>query len=160
MTCALLLMMCGASAGCTARPQLPDEPTSTSPTTATDEPSSESASGLVGSWASSDGDATLAYRFEADGGYRFAGVLTQPVPEGTREYRHFAEGVAEVAGATLVLRPTRATSSRSDPSSPAGDYTDRPEPLVERRFSWRVEGDVLTMVGDDGNELTLDRQPS
>jgi hypothetical protein len=131
-------------------------PKSTPPAEAT----SASMSDLVGSWVAGSGDATLAYRFEANGRYRFAGVLTQPIPEGVREYINSAEGVAEINGATLVLRPARVTSSRRDPSSPDEDYTDRPEPLVERRFSWRVEANVLTLIDKDGVELIFDRQPS
>jgi hypothetical protein len=117
-------------------------------------------SDLVGAWLADGGDATLAYRFEADGRYRFAGVLTQPIPEGVREYINSAEGVAEINGETLVLRPTRVTSSRSDPSVPEEDYTDRPGPLVEQRFSWRVDGTVLTLINEDGDELTFHRQLS
>lgn len=150
-----------AISGCTGSGGVSGTPTAT-PQSGVDVRSAEvKAASLVGSWVSSDGgDATLAYRFEADGKYRFAGVLTQPVSEGIRKYVHAAEGVAEVSGAALLLRPTRAIATRTDPSDPAGDFTDRPEPLVERAFSWRIDGAMLTLVGEDGNELRFDRQES
>lgn len=114
---------------------------------------------IVGAWETASGDATLAYRFLADGRYRFAALLTQPVPEGVFELTRVESGTATVDGDSLILRPTMATTTRRHPEDPDGDYTDRPEPLTPKRHSWRVDGGVLVLVDDTGLELTFDRQP-
>jgi hypothetical protein len=115
---------------------------------------------LVGAWASSGGDATLAYRFVADGRYRFAGLLTQPRAGGTFEFTRIEAGTARVDGRTLILRPSTATSTRKDPDDPAGDFTDRPAPREIKRYTWSVAGNQLVLIDGTGQRLTLDRQPS
>ncbi|MGQ0776642.1 MAG: hypothetical protein ACT4NY_19815, partial [Pseudonocardiales bacterium] len=88
---------------------------------------------MVGAWETVGGDATLAYRFLSDGRYRFAALLTQPVPEGVFELTRVESGTATVEGGMLILRPTTATTTRRHPEDPDGDYTDRPEPLTPQR---------------------------
>ncbi len=114
---------------------------------------------IVGAWVTAGGDATLAYRFLSDGRYRFAALLIQPVPEGVFELTRVESGTAAVDGEVLILHPTTATTTRHHPSDPDGDYTDRPEPLTAKRYSWRLDRGVLVLVDDTGLELTFDRQP-
>jgi hypothetical protein len=114
---------------------------------------------IVAAWKTTGGDATLAYRFLSDGRYRFAALLTQPVPEGIFELTRVESGTATVDGDVLTLHPTTATTTRRHPGDPDGDYTDRPEPLTAKRYSWRLDHGVLALVDDTGLELTFDRQP-
>ncbi|MGH3792803.1 MAG: hypothetical protein ACRDQ9_18810, partial [Pseudonocardiaceae bacterium] len=105
------------------------------------------------------GDATLAYRFLPDGRYRFAALLTHPVPEGVFKVTRIESGTVRVDGRALILRPTMATTTRNHPGYPDEDYTDRPEPLTPKRHSWRINLNVLRLVDDTGLELSFDRQP-
>jgi hypothetical protein len=114
---------------------------------------------LVGAWSSSGDTAEIAYRFVADGRYRSAEIVSQPVPRGIFEFSVVQEGRARVDGDRLILQPTKATSTRHDPQSPQGDYSDRPLPLTEREYTWRVEKDVLFLRDATGHELSLERQP-
>jgi hypothetical protein len=114
---------------------------------------------IVGAWETAGGDATLTYRFLADGRYRFAALLTQPVPEGVFELTHVESGTATVDGDALILHPSTATATRSHPGDPDGDYTDRPEPLTPKYYRWRFDHGVLLLVDEAGLELTFDRQP-
>lgn len=114
---------------------------------------------MVGAWETVGGDATLAYRFLPDGRYRFAALLTQPVPEGVFKLTRVESGTATVDGRALILRPTMATATRSHPGYPNEDYTDRSEPLTPKRYSWRIDRGVLLFVDDTGLELSFDRQP-
>jgi hypothetical protein len=114
---------------------------------------------MVGAWETVGGDATLAYRFLPDGRYRFAALLTQPVPEGIFTLTRVESGTAKVDGRALILRPTMATTTRSHPGEPGEDYTDRPEPLTPKRHNWHIDRNVLLLVDDTGLELSFDRQP-
>ncbi len=114
---------------------------------------------IIGAWETASGDATFAYRFLSDGRYRFAALLTQPVPEGVFELTRVESGTATVEADMLILHPTMATTTRRHPENPDGDYTDRPEPLTPKRHSWRVDRGVLVLVDDTGLGLTFDRQP-
>jgi hypothetical protein len=114
---------------------------------------------LVGAWSSSGGDATIAYRFVADGRYRSAEILSQPRPRGIFELTVVSDGEARVDGDFLILQPATVTSTRKDPESPEEDYTNRPMPLTERVYGWRVDGSVLQLRDTEGRVLTLDRQP-
>lgn len=114
---------------------------------------------LVGVWSSS-GDATeIAYRFVADGRYHSAEILSQPRPRGVFEFTVVSEGRARVDGDFLILQPTTVTSTRRDPQSPQEDYNDRPMPLTERVYGWRVDGSVLRLRDTEGRAFALDRQP-
>lgn len=163
----LVALLVGATAGCssTNSPVSSPEP---APTSATPPPTGSPEStgtneevlpvGLVGAWETAGGDATLAYQFLADGRYRFAALLTQSVPEGVFELTRVESGTVAVDGDMLVLRPATATATRKHPDDPDGDYTDRPEPLTPKRYSWRADRDVLLLIDDTGLELTFDRQ--
>jgi hypothetical protein len=117
--------------------------------------------GLVGVWSSSEGDATLAYRFTADGGYRHAGLLTQPRATGVFEFRVVERGTVTVRGDRMTLRPTAGTTTRKDPDDPGGDY-ERPITTEPRRFTWRLDTsggrDVLYLKDTDGVEVSYDRE--
>ena len=162
----------GGTVGCSSTdgPVASSEPAPTSATpspTGSPESSTESTGtnegvlpvGLVGAWESAGGDATHAYRFLADGRYRFAALLTQPVPEGVFELTRVESGTAAVDGDVLVLRPTMATATRKHPGYPDENYTDRPEPLTPKRYSWRADRGRLLLVDGTGLQLTFDRQP-
>lgn len=162
-TIALALLVSG-TAGCSSTnspvPSPEPAPTSTTPSpTGSPEHEVVPPAEMVGTWETVGGDATLVYRFLTDGRYRFVAVLTQPAPEGFFELTRIELGTATVDGNGLVLRPTRATATRSHPGYPDENYTDRPEPLTPKRYSWRVDRGVLRLVDDTGLELTFDRQP-
>jgi hypothetical protein len=136
------------------------------PSTATVEPAPAPATSddalpaeLVGAWSSSGDAIEIAYRFVADGRYRSAEILSQPRPRGVFEFTVVSEGRARVDGDFLILQPTTVTSTRRDPQSPEEDYTDRPMPLTERVYGWRVDGSVLRLRDDEGRAFALDRQP-
>jgi len=114
---------------------------------------------LVGAWSSSGGATEIAYRFVADGRYRSAEILSQPGPRGVFEFTVVSEGQARVDGDFLILQPTTVTSTRRDPQSPEEDYNDRPMPLTERVYGWRVDGSVLRLRDAEGRAFVLDRQP-
>jgi hypothetical protein len=59
----------------------------------------------------------------------------------------------------MILQPTTVTSTRRDPDSPEEDYTDRPMPLTEEVYQWRVDGSVLQLRDSEGREVALSRQP-
>lgn len=113
---------------------------------------------LVGAWSSSGDTTEIAYRFVADGRYRSTEIVSQPVPRGIFEFSVVQEGRARIEGDRLVLQPTKATSTRHHPQSPQEDYSDRPVPLTERVYTWRVEKDVLLLRDATGLELSLRRQ--
>lgn len=114
---------------------------------------------LVGAWSSSGEATETAYRFVADGRYRSAEILSQPRPRGVFEFAVVSEGRVRVDGDFLILRPTTVTSTRRDPQSPEEDYKDRPMPLTERVYGWRVDGSVLQLRDAEGRVFALDRQP-
>ncbi|MGH3683473.1 MAG: hypothetical protein ACRDQY_17385 [Pseudonocardiaceae bacterium] len=164
---ALALLMGGVTACSSTESPVPSRPSATvSPTGST--ASSAEPRGtdegilpaeLLGAWESVGGDATLAYRFLPDGRYRFAALLTHPVPEGVFKVTRIESGTVRVDGRALILRPTMATTTRNHPGYPDEDYTDRPEPLTPKRHSWRINLNVLRLVDDTGLELSFDRQP-
>ena len=140
------------------------ESTLTDPTT-TDSTATTTASAmperLVGAWSSSEGDATLAYRFLSDGRYRHAGLLTQPRATGTFEFTVVEDGRATVRGSMLILRPSSGTTTRKDPDDPGGDY-ERPVSKDQKRFTWRLGTsggrDVLYLRDAQGVEVSYDRE--
>jgi hypothetical protein len=140
------------------------DPTTTDPTT-TDPTATTTASALperlVGAWSSSEGDATLAYRFLSDGRYRHAGMLTQPRATGTFEFTVVETGNVTVRGSTVILQPRSGSIKRKDPDDPGGDY-ERPISKDPRRFSWRLGSsggrDVLYLKDAQGVEVSYDRE--
>ncbi|KUN26169.1 hypothetical protein AQJ23_13350 [Streptomyces antibioticus] len=115
---------------------------------------------LVGSWQSLEetGDAaTIAYRFTGDGRYKYAGLISYPVPEGVVKITFVAEGTARVDGSELRLRPVTATRSMEDPRAPQDNYTDKPSSLDPERYVWQVTAGVLGLTGDDGNTVRYRR---
>ena len=142
----------------------PTDPTASDPaTTASITTTTTSAlpERLVGAWSSSEGDATLAYRFLPDGRYRHAGLLTQPRATGTFEFTVVETGKVTVRGSTLILRPGSGTITRKDPDDPGGDY-ERPISKDPRRFSWRLDSsagrDVLYLRDAQGVEVSYDSE--
>ncbi|MCL6736344.1 hypothetical protein [Streptomyces neyagawaensis] len=118
---------------------------------------------LVGAWSSVEektSTATIAYRFTGGGRYKYAGLVSYLVPEGTVKITFVAEGTARVDGSTLVLRPITATRSKEDPSAPQDDYTDAPSSLAPQTYTWQVEDGRLTLTGADGNTVTYRREPT
>ncbi len=166
---ALVLLIGGTAACASTDSSMPSPvPTATmSSSTGSPEPSmgpSETDEGIlpgeiVGAWETAGGDATLAYRFVSDGKYQFAALLTQPVPEGVFELTHVESGTATVDRDVLILHPATAIATRRHPSDPGGDYTDRPEPLTAKRYSWHLDRGVLVLADGTGLALTFDRQP-
>jgi hypothetical protein len=147
-----------APASTVAPPTTTVPPTTISPTTAT---ASRLPSGLEGAWSSSEGDATLAYRFSADGSYRHAGLLTQPRATGVFEFTVVERGTVTVRGSRMTLEPTAGTTTRKDPDDPGGDY-ERPISREPRRLTWRLDSsggrDVLYLKDEDGVEVSYDRE--
>jgi hypothetical protein len=135
------------------------DPTTTEPAPTSATTASELPEGMVGTWSSSEGDATLVFRFSADGTYRHAGVLTQPRATGTFEFSISEIGRATVRGSQLTLRPRSGTTKRKDPDDPSGDY-ERPISTEPRQLSWRLDssGDVLYLRDAEGVEVSYDRE--
>lgn len=160
-------LLLGGVAACSLDDSPPRERPTPSPSTATSStselptaspPTGERAlpEALIGSWESDsrNDDATLKYRFTADGGYTFVGILTYRNPEGRFQFTFTAEGRARTEDSQLFLNPTRATKSRMDPDDPAGDYTGRPAPLTQERRAWKVTDDGVLELTDE-NELKV-----
>jgi hypothetical protein len=157
-------------ASCSQPPDPPPAPTvvaTSEPTvTASDSTTTTTATALelperlVGAWSSSQGDATLAFRFLPDGSYRHAGVLTQPRATGVFELRLEESGRVSVRGSTMTLRPRSGTTRRKDPDDPGGDY-ERPTSREPRRYTWRLEEaggrDVLYLTDAQGVEVSYER---
>jgi hypothetical protein len=157
----LLLMLLLVS--CTGRPDDQSATSTLPPTTTTT--STATASGLpgrlVGAWSSSEGDATLAYRFSADGRYRHAGLLTQLRATGLFQFTVVEHGTVTVQGSQMTLKPTSGTTTRKDPDDPGGDY-ERRISRKPRRFTWRLDTsdarDVLYLKDADGVEVSYNRE--
>ena len=114
---------------------------------------------LVGRWISSSGGADIVYEFDADGSYRYAGVLLQKRPSGMFSFTVGEAGVALAVDDGLLLRPRKATKSLHDPDSPSSSYTNRPASLAPKRLAWSTSGsseEVLTL--DDGTGEPVDYQ--
>lgn len=110
-------------------------------------------------WTSSTPTTEIAFRFLPDGRFRSVEILSYEMPRGVFEFRRVQDGTATVDGNRLELRPVRSTRSRTNPEDPAGDYSDRPEPLKVRAYRWQVDGQSLRLASADGIELILVRQP-
>ena len=153
---AVLSVACtSGSGGSTPTPNVATVEPAPAPATSDDALPAE----LVGAWSSS-GDATeIAYRFVADGRYRSAEILSQLRSRGIFEFTVVSEGRARVDGDFLILQPTTVTSTRKDPQSPEEDYNNRPMPLTERMYGWRVDGSVLRLRDAEGRAFALARQP-
>jgi hypothetical protein len=113
---------------------------------------------LVGSWSSTTATTEIAYRFLANGRFRSIEILNQARPGGIFEFRVQQDGLAEVTGSRLLLRPTASTTTRRDPDDPENDYTDRPASLEQSAYAWQVAGTTLSLRSDDGNVIALTRQ--
>ncbi|MFI8530529.1 hypothetical protein ACIGMX_09790 [Streptomyces aquilus] len=115
---------------------------------------------LVGFWQSVEesGDAaTIAYRFTSDGRYKYAGLISYPVPEGIVKVTFVAEGTARVDGSELRLQPVTATRSMEDPRTPQDNYTDQPSSLDPERYVWQVTDGMLDLTSEDGNTVPYRR---
>lgn len=147
-----------------ATPTISPVPSSSTVSSSSTAPSTTVADGvlpaaLVGSWSRTEDQAEFVYRFLPDGRFRSVEILSQPRPEGTFEYRRQQEGRAEVRGSRLVLRVSTLRTSLSDPANPSAGYTDRPGTSKDVTYTWRASGPGLSLRGEDGVVLTLDRQP-
>ncbi|EPD59762.1 hypothetical protein [Streptomyces sp. HGB0020] len=140
----------------TTPPVLPEPEDDASEAAALPEP-------LVGVWESKPdgGSATIAYRFTADGRYRYTGLLFYPNTDGNDvQITFIAQGTARVDGDILVTTPTEATRSRIDPADPAGNYTDQPSDLTPERHTWEVADDELVLADETGTETVYVRRSS
>jgi hypothetical protein len=113
---------------------------------------------LVAAWSSAEGNAEIVYRFLADGRYKSVQILNQLRPGGVFEFRIVQEGIVEIDGDRLVLRPTSALKSMTDPDEPQRSYTDQPASLDPESYTWQVSGSTLRLQGGDGLVLTFARQ--
>jgi hypothetical protein len=129
--------------------------TTSAPSTTTSPSAAGFPRALVGAWSSSGDTTEIAYRFLADGRYRSAEMISQPVPGGLFEFSVVHDGRAEVRADRLLLSPSRATGTRHHPSSPQEDYTDRALPLEQRVFVWSLTGTTLHLRDEAGLELVL-----
>jgi hypothetical protein len=154
---AALLAVASCSACSSGEPPGNSTPqiTTSAPSTTTSSSADGFPRALVGAWSSSGDTTEIAYRFLADGRYRSAEMLTQPVPGGLFEFSVVHDGRARVQADRLVLSPSSATGTRHHPSSPQEDYTDRALPLEQRVFVWSVTGTVLRLRDETGLELVL-----
>jgi hypothetical protein len=112
---------------------------------------------LVGKWESQSTNATIAYRFLADGRYINVSILQQPRSSGLFEFSIEARGTATVDEDVLVLHPVSGTQSRKDPDAPSSDYT-RPVSTESERFTWSADSSSLTLTDSDGVTITYERQ--
>jgi hypothetical protein len=102
-------------------------------------------------------DSTSQYELHMNGTYRHITLLRQERVHGYFVYQLEHEGAMTVEGDRLALDPIRATTSRSDPDSPGGDYKDTPERLEPRTFRWDVTDGLLTLVHETGAATTYHR---
>ncbi|MFD7698580.1 hypothetical protein [Streptomyces caelestis] len=109
--------------------------------------------GLVGAWESAlpGSNTTFAYRFTAEGKYKYFGMTSYPTGEQeVYELVHVVEGTYEASTDTLTLRPRSAGVTRKNPDDPEGDYTNSPAPLETQRYRWRVADRTLSLTRADG----------
>ena len=111
---------------------------------------------LVGTWISASGAAEIVYEFDADGSYRYVGVLMQARPSGTFSFTIAETGAASVAGAQLTLVPRSSTESLSDPDSPSASYKDRPRELEPDHLTWSLDAGRAVLTLDDGENPPVD----
>ncbi|WP_128376354.1 hypothetical protein [Streptomyces cavernae] len=113
---------------------------------------------LVGAWESAQqgSNTTLAYRFTAEGKYKYVGLISYPMGEkGIYELTHLAEGTFRALGSDLTLRPSSASVTRKNPENPAGDHVNRPVPLETQRYRWKIVDQELSLTADDGPRLVF-----
>ncbi|TKK85265.1 hypothetical protein FDA94_26735 [Herbidospora galbida] len=117
---------------------------------------------LLGTWQSTGaGDALLVYRFDGDGTYAHAGVLSQQRPSGVFSYEVGASGSVDVDGERLVLRPESGTTTLTDPDSPGSSYQDRPmTDLSAEEYTWALsaDGDLALTEAASGRTITYRKQ--
>ncbi|MEV6598686.1 hypothetical protein AB0M36_17775 [Actinoplanes sp. NPDC051346] len=173
----LLLSACGAPA---TDPDFDGSPDTTRPTTVTPRPDPTTAvttppttvparpdpttvpaalpATLVGSWVSTgEGNAEMIYEFDADGTYRYAGVLMQQRPSGLFSFEVGAAGTARATRTRITLRPQRGTQTLKDPDSPDGGW-QRPADTTPKVLRWRMSGDKLLLTDDEDITVTYRRQ--
>ena len=96
-------------------------PTEPQPTATTEDEASAAAGGyvpadLVGAWTGGPGSRSgFRYEFNADGTYRFTGILQQ---EGGPTFLLEESGVVDVSRSSMRLEPQEAQFRREPPSSP------------------------------------------
>ncbi|MDX3659223.1 hypothetical protein PV646_18095 [Streptomyces sp. ID05-26A] len=97
----------------------------------------------------------MRYRFSADGRYASREALEYNVPSGRFVFHRNQEGTYSATGDRLELTPAKSTRTRKTPEDPGGDYTDVPEPLEPRVFTFRADADSLHLHESGGYALVL-----
>jgi hypothetical protein len=134
------------------------DPTPTAPAAATKARGPAVPADLVGSWVSTDnGNAEMIYEFDADGTYRYAGVLIQKRPSGTFSFEVGAAGTIRTTRTRITLRPERGTQTLKDPDSATGGW-QRPVSKAVQVVRWRMDGDRLVLTSGDGIAVDYRRQ--
>jgi hypothetical protein len=113
---------------------------------------------LVGSWVSTGGgNAEMIYEFDADGVYRYAGVILQQRPSGVFSFEIGATGRASFTGSRLTLRPERGTQTLKDPDAADGGW-QRPISTEQQVLRWRMSGGRLQITDTESITVTYRRQ--
>ncbi|MFE6177087.1 hypothetical protein [Streptomyces sp. NPDC056464] len=113
---------------------------------------------IVGAWESAQpgSNTTLAYRFTAEGKYKYFGMTSYPMGEkGTYELTYVAGGTYKTSAKALTLRPHFASVTRKNPENPEQDHTNRPAPVETQHYRWKVADRKLSLTRSDGTQFVF-----
>ena len=162
----LAIMLVATQTACTGPYEPPPRP---SPTSSTTKPPPTAGPGcpapestdtqrpelIVGDWICTTSTTQMRFRFSADGRYASRESLKYEVPSGRFVFHRDQEGTYTTNGDRLELTPTRSTRTREMPEDPKGDYTDRPDSLSRRYFTFRAGPTALHLHETGGYALVL-----
>lgn len=101
----------------------------------------------------------MRFRFSADGTYKSREAMEYEASGGRFVFHRDQDGTYVATGDQLELNPARSTRTRKAPDDPAGDYTDQPEALKRRVFTFRAGRAALHLHESGGYALVLLRDP-
>jgi hypothetical protein len=114
---------------------------------------------LVGSWSTATNLSASSYEFDSNRTFGYLGRMTQARPEGPYSFEVHTEGMIEVRGECLDLKPFRTSASQQAPEFDANSYSNSPRELINQSLRWRCEqsGNVLLLQYPDGAVTRYER---
>jgi hypothetical protein len=114
---------------------------------------------LVGSWSTATNLSASSYEFDSNRTFGYLGRMTQTRPEGPYSFEVHTEGMIEVRGEFLDLKPFRTSASQQAPEVDANNYFNSPRELINQSLRWRCEkaGNVLLLQYPDGAVTRYER---